>query len=57
MSPVASPAVLAVSSPVMTPAASAALRTFGRPALEVFWIGRRGDHFDERCLRAAGPLG
>jgi hypothetical protein len=53
MSPVASPA----ATPVASPAVSAVLRTFRRPALEVFWISRRGDHFDERCLRAAGPLG
>ncbi|WP_020574993.1 hypothetical protein [Actinopolymorpha alba] len=25
------------------------------PYLEVFWIGRRGNHFDECCLHAAGP--
>jgi hypothetical protein len=43
--------------PVASPAASTVLRTFRRPMLEVFWIGRRGDHFDERCQRAAGPLG
>ena len=53
LSLVARPAVV----PVASPAASTVLRTFRRPMLEVFWIGRRGDHFDERCQRAAGPLG
>ena len=25
--------------------------------LDVFWVGRRGDHFDQRCHMTAGPRG
>ena len=40
--------------PVREPPGRMRLRN-GVPRLEVFWIGRRGDHFDQRCRRTAGP--